>query len=248
MCCAGRDRAVRPRAAESATTFSLPAVGLDHELERSHTVVVIGARLDHHFLERRHLLVAGRPQNAHVGRAIVQHADEVLGVAVVRQAVDVVERDAIRAVLGHRQVRREHLVVPGEVDQLRHHQVATGRCATGLSVVDRELHLGAGRRVDVAAVLFGVRLEADAVRIVVTRRRSARSCTGRITSTLYSGERAEPAVTEVRERHGDVVQRDRELVGRRARRHARRSRVGAAADGEHRHQARRRCRECAPPR
>ena len=48
-----------------------------------HAEVVVGARLDQHFLERRHLAVAGRPQDADVGRPIEQRADEVLGVAGV---------------------------------------------------------------------------------------------------------------------------------------------------------------------
>ncbi len=61
------------------------------------------------------------------------------------------------------EIRREHLVV-------------SARDAIGLAIAqsqlaarhrlvggDRELHLRAGRREDVAAVFFGVRLEADAL-------------------------------------------------------------------------------------
>ena len=203
MCCPPAvDRAAGRRTAPPSP--SRPATWNTSSSDR-HAVVVVGARLDHHFFERRDLLVAAGPQDAHVGRAIVQHADEVFGVALVRQAVDVVERDAIRTVLRDRQSRRQHLVAPLPSGSCCHRPASAAPRATGLSVVIVSSHLRAGRREDVAADPRRCAARARGPRDSRSARRSASTRTGRITSMAYSSERAEPAATEVRERHRDVV-------------------------------------------
>ena len=52
-----------------------------HEVERRDAEVVVGARFDRDFLEWSHLAVAGRANDSHVRRPILERADEILGVA-----------------------------------------------------------------------------------------------------------------------------------------------------------------------
>ena len=76
-----------PRWPFSGTTFLCTLGALKHEVERRDAVVVVGARFDRHFFERRHMLVAGRPQDADIGRPIVHRPNEILGVARALEAV-----------------------------------------------------------------------------------------------------------------------------------------------------------------
>jgi hypothetical protein len=70
--------------------------------------------LDRHFLERRHVPVPGRSQDAHIGRAIVHRADEVLGIARHLEAVEILERDAVRAFGVDRHLGGEHAIGSGQ--------------------------------------------------------------------------------------------------------------------------------------
>ena len=73
-------------------------------------MVVVGANLDRDFFERRDLLIAGGPENAHVRWTIVHHADEVLGLARRAETVRIDERDAVRIVPGENEAAFEHAV------------------------------------------------------------------------------------------------------------------------------------------
>ena len=65
----------------SGTTFSPRRLHRVDEIEAVDAVVVLGLRLDVDFLEPRHRRSVAGSQDAHVGRPILEHADEVLGVA-----------------------------------------------------------------------------------------------------------------------------------------------------------------------
>jgi hypothetical protein len=69
-----------------------------HQLEAADAIVVLGARLDEDLFERRRLAVAAGPQDPHVGRPVVHHPDEVLGLARIRQAFPVRQRHTVRVV------------------------------------------------------------------------------------------------------------------------------------------------------
>ena len=139
--------------------FLFSARRLDHQLQRSHAVVVVGARLDRHFLERRNFLIAGRPQDADVGRPIGQHPDEIFSVAVVRQAVHVIERDPVRPVLRDDEVGHQHLVVSRQCNGVAVRQSQLSACHR-LVGRDRELDPGARGRINIAAIRVGVGLQA----------------------------------------------------------------------------------------
>ena len=68
------------------------------KLEAADPIVVFGARLDEDLLERGRLAIAAGPQDPHVGWTVVHDADEVLGLAGVRQPLAIRERHAIRIV------------------------------------------------------------------------------------------------------------------------------------------------------
>ena len=88
-----------------------------HQVEPIDAVVVFRLRVDVDFFEPRHRSVAGRLQDPHLGRTVLERADEILRVAVVRDAFSVGERDAVRIVFHHLQ-RGDELgrLVGGERD------------------------------------------------------------------------------------------------------------------------------------
>ena len=90
----------RQRGAVAAKRHDALASALDavHQLESLHAVVIVCARLDFHFLERRDLAIAGRPDDPDVGRAVVEHAHEVLGVLEILEAVGIGQPHAIPVV------------------------------------------------------------------------------------------------------------------------------------------------------
>ena len=138
--------------------FAAPLHRVD-ELERADAVIVVGARLDHHLFELGHLAIAGRTHDADVGRPIVEHADEVLRPLRARQPVDVLEADAVGAVLRDGQAGHERgrLLALGPERQ-RRAAFERDRAATHRLVgVDADRHVGAGRAEDVAAVLLVAR-------------------------------------------------------------------------------------------
>ena len=109
----------------SATAvFRAAANGVD-QLEPLDAVVVVGLGFDVHFFETRDGAVAGRLRDVHLRRAILEHANEVFGVAFARQSVTVGERDAVRRV--------------------RHHASASPTSRVGSSLVERQ-RVAAGQR------------------------------------------------------------------------------------------------------
>ena len=135
------------------------------ELEVGDAVIVVGARLDDDFLELRDLAIARGPHDADVGRPVVEHAHEVLGIVRALEPVDVLEADAIRPVLGDREPRRERggVAAAGERERgpvLERHRAAANR----LVGVHRDPHRGAGRPEDVAAVLVVARRQLGEAR------------------------------------------------------------------------------------
>ncbi len=99
-------RCRRPRA--NGTTFGCASRHGVDELEARDAVVVFGPRLDGDLLERRDLLVAGRPQDPHVRRAVVHHAEEVLRVAGRAETIAIGQSDAIGVVAREHQIAFEH--------------------------------------------------------------------------------------------------------------------------------------------
>src|SRR5262249_2792056 len=69
-----------------------------HEIHPIDRVVVFGLRLDVDLFEPRHRAIGGRLEDPDFRRPVLEHADEVLGVAGARRAFAIDEPDAIRAV------------------------------------------------------------------------------------------------------------------------------------------------------
>ena len=153
------------RAGERHDHFGIAGL-LQHEVEAAHAEVVVGTGLDQHFLEWRHLAVAGGPHDPHVGGPVEQRADEVLGVVGRLDAVVLDEGHAIRAIGPHDEATRgqapvdaeRHARAVGQHDSAGRHRTVGG---------DREAHGGALGRVDVAAVFFPARFQFQGRRIGV---------------------------------------------------------------------------------
>ena len=187
-----------------------------HKVQAIDAVVVFRLRFDVHFLEPRDRTIGRRLQHAHVGRAIFERADEIFGVARVADAVAIGEGDAIRVVIDHLQRRGELVrLVRRQRDLLA---VAERHLTVGGGAIGEHLHadVGAGRRVDVAAVGFRARREAQAGGIGVmdvdarhARRNRDRNVVGR--------RRHRAGDDAVRERRADRRQRQAERAGRVAR-------------------------------
>ena len=88
-----------------------------HQVEPIDAVVVFRLRVDVDFFEPRHRSVTGRLQDPHLRRTVLERADEILRVAVVRDAFSIGERDPVRIVFHHLQ-RGDELgrLVGGERD------------------------------------------------------------------------------------------------------------------------------------
>ena len=138
-----------------------------YELELIDPVVVVGLRLDVHLLEPRYCTVARRFDDVNIGRAIFERSDEVFGLAGVGEPVEIGERHAVGIVVddlqrGGEQGRR----LGGQRDLAavaeRHLSARRGPVR-----MDAQSDVGPGRRVNVAAVLFGTRLQAQRGRIRV---------------------------------------------------------------------------------
>jgi hypothetical protein len=144
----------------------LAAGTLKYEIERRDAVVVVSARLDLHFLERRHLFVARRPQDAHIRRTIVERADEVLRLSGIFQTVDVGQRHAIGTVVFDRQLAMERTVVADEIDRVA---AVERQCPMrdGLVRGDGQLYFRAGGSIDITAVFIEARFETEPAREVV---------------------------------------------------------------------------------
>ena len=107
-----RDRVVpgdRERCAVAAERHDplSPSLHAEDQLQPVHAVVIVGARFDLDFLERRHLSIAGRTDDVDFGRTIVQHAHEVLRVVSVLEAVGVGQTHAIGIVRRHDKIAGE---------------------------------------------------------------------------------------------------------------------------------------------
>src|SRR5260221_6570661 len=90
---------------EGDDLFRASADGIDHVQARD-AEVVVRARLDRDFLERRNLRIAGRAEDVHVGRPVVHHSDEVLD-PFRAQAVRIDQADAVRRFIVHHEDRFE---------------------------------------------------------------------------------------------------------------------------------------------
>ena len=141
------------------------ADGVD-QLELRDPVVVVCARLDRDFLERRDSLIAVRPHDVHRRRTIVHHANEVLDVADRREAVAIRQPHTIGVVFCEHQLGGGRIVVRRQPDRL-------GACQPELASRQRLVGVNlqtdprSGRGVDVAAVLVLARREARERRIGV---------------------------------------------------------------------------------
>jgi hypothetical protein len=80
------------------------AAGRIDQVERRHAKVVIGARLDCHLLQWRDLSIAGRTNDPHIRRPILQRTDEILGIARVAQSIGIRQRNPVRTVVRNRQL------------------------------------------------------------------------------------------------------------------------------------------------
>ena len=104
----------QPAAAAQRHGLLAAATHADDQLEPIEPVVVVGARFDGHLFERRDALVAGRTDDAHVGRTVVETADEVLGILGVFEAIGVAQAHAICGVVGDRRTRPRTRAVGGQ--------------------------------------------------------------------------------------------------------------------------------------
>ena len=172
-----------------------------HEVEASDAVIVLGLRFDVDFLEPRHRAILRRLEHAHVGRPILEGADEVFRLAVVRHPLAIGERHTVGVVVDDLQRRGElGWLVGGQLDGLaiveRHASARSGPIGE-----DVHADVGAGGRVDVAAVLLGARRQTEPgrIRIVDVDARDAR----RVRDRHVVGRRRH------RTRHDAVLERRR---------------------------------------
>ena len=145
----------------------LGAVHRVHEIEPIDAVVVLGLRLDVHFLEPRHRTVRRRLENAHVGRPIVQRPDEVLGLAAVAHALAIGQRDPVGIVVDDLQRRGQlgrRVGCQRETLAVAERHLAGGRRTIGEHA---HANVGAWRRIDIAAIAFGPRRQPQTRRIGV---------------------------------------------------------------------------------
>ena len=141
----------------------------DDQLEPFEAVIVVGPCLECHFFERRDAPIARRAHDAHIGRAVVEAADVVLGVAGVVEAVGVAQPDPVRRVGCHGK-RADQLLAVGRQRHLRpvlEHQRRRGDRRRGGAGRHAQRHARAVRGVDVAAVGLGARGQARVLGIRV---------------------------------------------------------------------------------
>ena len=141
------------------------ADGVD-QLELRDPVVVVCARFDRDFLERRDPLIAVRPHDVHRRRTIVHHANEVLDVAGRREAVAIRQPHAIGVVFCEHQLGGGRIVVRRQPDRLgaRQPELASRQRLVGVNL---QTDPRSRRGVDVATVLVLARREARERRIGV---------------------------------------------------------------------------------
>ncbi len=153
-----RDRALWNIQRHDLLSFTTDRIDKLHALE---AVVVICLRFDLHLFERRHLPVARRFDDVDVWRTIVDDADEVFGAGVVAETFAIDEEDAIGAVTGQCHRRGE---LRGRDRRQRHRAAGRERQLSlrdGMFGVNVQSHGSVRRRIDIAAVHFGVRRQAE---------------------------------------------------------------------------------------
>ena len=190
------------------------------EFERRDAEVVLRFGFDVDLFERGDRAIARRPQHADVGWTVVQHADEILRLARGTHALAIGNPQPVGIVAFDPERRFQSRRCGGREGK----RLAGAQCHLsrgGFAIrVDDQADVGASRRVDIAGVFFGARLESERGGIAILdidARHTRRPHDGDI--ECVGGDRAGDdaileALTERFERHAErAVRIDRHVGG-----------------------------------